>query len=71
MDIQDVIELISTRDEISIEEAEELVKDCVEELDALFAFSGETDFGLAAAADDIVAEMLGLEPDYTPILLGC
>lgn len=58
--VEEIIALISKRDGISYTEAEQVVDECVEELKT------------AEYLDDcerIIADYLGLEPDYLEILL--
>jgi hypothetical protein len=56
-----VAEIIAKRDEISIAEAQEMVRECREAI--MHSSIWE--------ADDIIMDMLGLEPDYLFDILYC
>jgi hypothetical protein len=56
-----VAEIIAKRDEISIAEAQEMVRECRETI--MHSSIWE--------ADDIIMDMLGLEPDYLFDILYC
>lgn len=61
--VNDIINLIARRDNISEIEAMNIVNDCMEEMeDAVIR-------GNWQEAEDIVASYLGLEPDYLDILM--
>lgn len=66
--IDDIVSLLMRRDGISENEAWHLVKECREELDFLLANS---DYAPYEEATDIIGSILGLEPDYLPILMEC
>lgn len=61
--VNDIINLISRRDNISYIEAMNVVNDCMEEIE------GAVIRGNWQEAEDIVASYLGLEPDYLDILM--
>lgn len=61
--IEDIINLISRRDNISYLEAMNIVNECMEEMeDAVLNAHWQE-------AEDILASYLGLEPDYLDILM--
>jgi len=61
--VEDIINLISRRDNISYLEAMNIVNECMEEMeDAVIR-------GNWQEAEDILASYLGLEPDYLDILM--
>lgn len=61
--VEDIINLISRRDNISYIEAMNVVNECMEEME------GAVMRGNWQEAEDIVASYLGLEPDYLDILM--
>lgn len=61
--VEDIINLISRRDNISYIEAMNIVNECMEEME------GAVMRGNWQEAEDIVASYLGLEPDYLDILM--
>ena len=61
--VNDVINLIARRDNISKLEAMNVVNDCMEEME------GAVMRGNWQEAEDILASYLGLEPDYLDILM--
>lgn len=61
--VNDVINLIARRDNISELEAMNVVNDCMEEME------GAIMRGNWQEAEDILASYLGLEPDFLSILL--
>ncbi len=61
--VEDIINLISRRDNISYLEAMNIVNECMEEMeDAVLSAHWQE-------AEDILASYLGLEPDYLDILM--
>ena len=61
--VEDIINLISRRDNISYIEAMSIVAECMEEMeDAVLNAHWQE-------AEDILASYLGLEPDFLSILL--
>lgn len=61
--VEDIINLISRRDNISYLEAMNIVNECMEEMeDAVLNAHWQE-------AEDILASYLGLEPDYLDILM--
>lgn len=54
-----VVQILMDRDEITEKEAEALLDECRAELDAYF--NGARDY---YDADEIIEDILGLEPDY-------
>lgn len=64
MSIEEIVSLIARRDNISIEEARDSVRQCQSELDMIVNGGGSLD-----DAEDCVAFWLNLEPDYLPSLL--
>lgn len=61
--VEDIINLISRRDNISYIEAMNIVNECMEEMeDAVLSAHWQE-------AEDILASYLGLEPDYLDILM--
>ena len=69
--MEEIIEILVRRDGISREEAIRVIHECREALNdmLLHADSLDNSFSLYDAATDIVANYLGLEPDYLDILL--
>lgn len=61
--VEDIINLISRRDNISYIEAMNIVNECMEEMESAVMR------GNWQEAEDIVASYLGLEPDYLDILM--
>ena len=61
--VEDIINLISRRDNISYIEAMNIVNECMEEMEDAIAC------GNWQEAEDILAFSLGLEPDFLSILL--
>ena len=61
--VEDIINLISRRDNISYIEAINVVNECMEEME------GAVMRGNWQEAEDIVASYLSLEPDFLSILL--
>lgn len=66
MSIKEIAQLIASRDNISIEEAFDSVRQCQSELDMIVSAGGSLD-----DAEECVAFWLGLEPDFLPDLLDC
>jgi len=61
--VEDIISLISRRDNISYLEAMNIVNECMEEMeDAVLSAHWQE-------AEDILMSYLGLEPDYLDILM--
>ena len=61
--VEDIINLIARRDNISVLEATNIVNECMGEMEDA-AMRGNW-----LEAEDILASYLSLEPDYLPILL--
>lgn len=61
--VEDIINLIARRDNISVLEATNIVNECMDEMEDA-AMRGNW-----LEAEDILASYLSLEPDYLPILL--
>jgi len=61
--VEDIIQLISRRDNISYIEAMNMVNECMEEMESAITM------GNWQEAEDILASYLGLEPDYLDILM--
>ena len=61
--VEDIIQLISRRDNISYIEAMNMVNECMEEMESAITI------GNWQEAEDILASYLGLEPDYLDILM--
>lgn len=61
--VEDIIQLISRRDNISYIEAMNTVSECMEEMEEAVAQ------GYWQEAEDILASYLSLEPDFLSILL--
>lgn len=61
--VEDIIQLISRRDNISYIEAMNTVNECMEEMEEAVAQ------GYWQEAEDILMAYLGLEPDYLDILM--
>lgn len=66
MSIEEIAQLIASRDNISIEEAYSSINQCQSELDMIVSAGGSLD-----DAEECVAFWLGLEPDFLPDLLDC
>ena len=62
--IDELISLIMRRDGISRNEAENIIKDCQYEIDDAIFHDGSLDL-----VEDIIADYLGLEPDYLDLFL--
>lgn len=61
--VEDIINLISRRDNISYIEAMNIVNECMEEMENAVLNANWQE------AEDILASYLGLEPDYLDILM--
>lgn len=61
--VNDIINLIARRDNISVLEATNIVSECMEEMEDAVAR------GNWLEAEDILMSYLGLEPDYLDILM--
>lgn len=61
--VNDIINLIARRDNISTLEATNIVSECMEEMEEAVAQ------GYWQEAEDILMSYLGLEPDYLDILM--
>lgn len=61
--VEDIIQLISRRDNISYIEAMNMVNECMEEMENAITM------GNWQEAEDILDNYLGLEPDFLSILL--
>ena len=61
--VNDVINLIARRDNISVLEATNIVSECMEEMESAIAM------GNWQEAEDILMSYLDLEPDYLDILM--
>ena len=61
--VEDIIQLISRRDNISYIEAMNVVNECMEEMESAITM------GNWQEAEDILASYLGLEPNYLDILM--
>lgn len=61
--VEDIINLISRRDNISYIEAMNVVNECMEEMENAILNANWQE------AEDILASYLGLEPDYLDILM--
>ena len=64
MSVEEIAQLIARRDNISIEEARDTVRQCQSELDMIVSAGGSLD-----DAEECVAYWLGLEPEYVEYLL--
>lgn len=62
--IDELVSLIMRRDGISRNEAENIVEDCQREIDDTIFHDGSLDL-----VEDIIADYLGLEPDYLDLFL--
>ena len=62
--IDELVSLIMRRDGISRNEAENIIKDCQYEIDDAIFHDGSLDL-----VEDIIADYLGLEPDYLDLFL--
>lgn len=62
--IDELISLIARRDGLSRNEAENIVKDCQREIDDAIFHDGSLDL-----VEDIIADYLGLEPDYLELFI--
>jgi len=61
--VNDIINLIARRDNISVLEATNIVSECMNEMEEAVAQ------GYWQEAEDILMAYLGLEPDYLDILM--
>lgn len=64
MTVQEIAEILMRRDNISYNEAMDMVEKCQDELEILVQGGGSLD-----EAEECVAYWLGLEPDYLITLL--
>lgn len=64
--IDDIIRLIKRRDNLSLNEARIMVDECVEEFQAALEDPNVS----LDELDEIVSSQLGLEPDYSDIILN-
>lgn len=62
--INDIISILMRRDNITENEAQNIVNECIDELSEAIMH------GNYSEAEDIVASYLSLEPDYLDILLN-
>ncbi len=62
--IKELVDMISERDNISVNEAQNLVEGTALELEEAF-FNGSLDL-----AEDIMRDNLGLEPDYLMLFIN-
>lgn len=62
--IKEIIAILMRRDEVTKAEAIEMIKECQRRLQEEAVASGDYDL-----AEEIIAEELGLEPDYMVALL--
>lgn len=62
--MKEIIDILMRRDGISENEANAILADCIDEL------RGAVYRGNYTEAEDIVADYLGLEPDYLDIILN-
>ena len=58
--------MLSERDDISLNEAWNMIEECQREINQLFYY-GEPSIW---QVEDIIADVLGLEPDYIDILMN-
>lgn len=65
MTIEDITKLIAQRDNISYYEASNIVEDCLDEIKEALDYGDSLD-----SIENIVADYLGLEPDYLITLLN-
>lgn len=71
MSRKELIAMIARRDGISLEEAQEAVEECAEEIATLLEDPHyHNPMELYELSVDILADNLGLEPDYLEIVLG-
>ena len=63
--LTDLAKLLQRRDGISMNEAWNIIEECQQELNSMFS-NGTPSY---MEAEDIVADYLGLEPDYLDLLL--
>lgn len=61
--MREIIEILMKRDGISVNEAENLIEDCSEEMESAIMR------GNYQECEDILASYLGLEPDYLDAFL--
>lgn len=62
--VEDIINLISRRDNISYLEAMNIVNECMEEMESAVTM------GNWQEAEDILASYLGLEPDFLDLMMA-
>jgi len=65
MTIEDITKLIAQRDNISYYEASNIVEDCLDKIKEALDYGDSLD-----SIENIVADYLGLEPDYLITLLN-
>ena len=61
--VEDIIQLISRRDNIPYIEAMNVVNECMEEMESAITM------GNWQEAEDILASYLGLEPDFLDVMI--
>lgn len=65
MDKNEIVEILIKRDGITMEEAVRIVKDTQQAIDELL----DAEVASLCMAEDIIADFLGLEPDYLDAFL--
>lgn len=63
MDKQEIVEILMRRDGITEIEAWTIVENCQDEIDDIFN-NAHNAYSMYEAVSDVLASMLGLEPDY-------
>jgi len=61
--------LLVKRDQIEFEDALELIQDVQEQINELFEVEDDAPYGLFEVIQDLIADELGLEPDYIELFL--
>jgi len=61
--------LLVKRDGIQFEDALEIINDVQEQINELFEVEDDAPYGLFEVIQDLIADELGLEPDYIELFL--
>ena len=62
--MRQIKEILMTRDDMSDEEAQMVIDDVKEQMEAVMSDAAENPFGILDELEEIMRVELGLEPDY-------